>query len=87
MRIVVDINDAMITRWGSVELHNVSYEPKELLVIVPGFEYKTAETEEDAPIKINILKDDIEVPVLLKKQDVPDEYVSSQIDIEPKTDA
>ena len=80
MRIVVDIKDDMITRWGAVELHNVSYDPKELLVIVPGFEYKTAETEEDAPIKINILKDGVDVPVLQKKTDIPPEYSDSQID-------
>lgn len=80
MRIVVDIKDDMITRWGSVELHNVSYDPKELLVIVPGFEYETAKSEEDAPIRINILKDGVDVPVVAKKEDVPDEYKDSQID-------
>ena len=80
MRIVIDINDEKITRWGSVELHNVSYDPKELLVIVPGFEYETSESEADAPIRINILKDGVDVPVLAKKEDVPDEYKDSQID-------
>lgn len=67
MRIVIDINDDMIKRWGAIYIHNPQYDAKKVAVFLPGFDY--AEQKEGSyAIKVNVLSSPV-VSATNKKQD------------------
>lgn len=43
MRIVIDIHDNLIGRWGSLFIHPLSYNANEVHMFTPGFEYQNAQ--------------------------------------------
>ena len=53
MRIVIDIKDDMVVRWGGIYIHNPQYDASKVAVFLPGFEYNTP--EEGNAVQVNIL--------------------------------
>lgn len=46
MRIVIDINDSLIARWGSLFIHPLSYnQENDVRLYVPGFEYAAGQMQ------------------------------------------
>lgn len=48
MRIVIDINDNLIARWGSLFVHPVGYDAANVRLYVPGFEYASGQEGQQA---------------------------------------
>ena len=46
MRIVIDIDDKLVARWGSLFIHPLSYEADKVRLFVPGFECEKGKLQE-----------------------------------------
>lgn len=55
MRVVIDINDNLIARWGSLFVHPLGYNTESVRLYVPGFEYAAGQGQD--AFKVTILPD------------------------------
>jgi len=52
LRLVIDIQDDAVTKWGSIYIHNPQYDASKVAIFLPGFESKT---EVGQAVKVHVL--------------------------------